>query len=474
MHMTHLSTFQEIDGRITVLESELLALRRQRNSLTQIVRLPSEILVAIIEHIQHDEHGPNHRFPCQTYDKSWVRIMLVCKLFHTIALQTPTFWNILDHRNHSQRWINISASRSGGVPLYVRYRKGDQVDEQWTQVQSAELYERELVTAALGMPAPALRALSIYADNDNSTLIVSDHLLMNVSVRLTCLKLEGSAVILEGAPPMPCLRRLEIKSIRTDINFNALCQLLAQSPNIEVLLIRYLYLMPSLRAVDANQVMAVPERISLPQLQELFVEDTPAEVGAVLRILPAPIAALGALTTHLYNFSDVETALNDNHSSVYNSWLAFSRTVSGPMEGSIRFDHGAYSPHPLTAAIIFGTVTSVEDFTRPANFCSIVCQVTDSDPMLSGVTTLILRGDQERGVPHEDLDGAYGIRFLPALHTLILENLSESDREHMKDIQEWVIGRQGLIKSVQFVGCDDEIVQLAEEWRGVGIPVKYE
>jgi hypothetical protein len=468
--MASISTIQALDHRIAVLESELIELKRRRNALTQISRLPSEIIVTIIERLQHDQSAPNHGFLCQTYDRSWTRITAVCHMLRTIALQTPALWTILNYHTCSEEWIKLSSSRAGDVSLHVSYRRTDNVNDHWSQVQSAELYEQEAITTALAVPAPNLRTLGIYANDDDLRPIIDAHLLTNVSMRLTFLKLEGTAVKVESAPPMPFLQRLEIKFIRTDLNLEALRQFLSQASNLEVLLIRHLYLLSTLGAVTANEVMAVPAQVSLPQLQELFVEDTPAEAYAFLRIVSAPSLALGVSTTHLRNFSNLESALNDNHTSIYNSWLSFSRAVSNPIDGSIRFDH-TYNSSLLLGTITFGTVMTSESFGRPANFCSLVCQITDSHPMLNEVKTLVLCGNDYRGVPYEGLDSTYGLRFLPGLHTLILEDLSESDKERMKELKEWVIGRSGTIKKVQLVGCNDEIVKLAEEWREAGLPV---
>lgn len=110
----------------------------------------------------------------------------------------------------------------------------NRVQVQWAE--SAELYEHYVVTGALGKPAPALKALHIYTKDIDSPLMINAQLLKHVSIQLTFLKLKSEAIHLVDAPPLPCLRRFEMKGIENDISLGPLSQLLSQAPNLEVLI----------------------------------------------------------------------------------------------------------------------------------------------------------------------------------------------------------------------------------------------
>jgi hypothetical protein len=471
--MPALLTIDDIDERIRALEAELLELRQRRNSFAPICRLPPEILAAVFGHLQHIGEARGRFSTELSVDCAWSRVMLACRHFREVAVQTSTLWSVIDYRQDPQEWMYLCLRRSENTLISVRGNCPD-VAEHAERVHSAQLIGTEAAKALLTVSTPALKLLSLYGDDGQDVpLVIAPALFHQSSATLVSLKLEGTGVSLDDGPSLPSLRRLELKSIRTGINFDALSRFLAQLPALEELVTRYFYLMESLVAVNANEVMAVPDRVSLPNLQELFVEDTPAEAWALLRLIPPPHSALGVSLTHISNFSTPELLLSMNHMHAFESWLAFSRrhvwSTTDRMHGCARLDH-AYTP--LTLAIItFGNVASVEQFGRQGEsscFCSLRCTPTGAHPLLDQIVTLHLRGNEDHGVPYEDLDSAYGVQCLKALDTLLLEHLRQNDADRMNVIRLWIGTRQGKIKKVCFVNCHSAIQKHADELRDEG------
>jgi hypothetical protein len=98
-----------------------------------------------------------------------------------------------------------------------------------------------------------------------------------------------------------------------------------------------------------------------------------------------------------------------------------------------------------------------------------------ADAMLDHVVTIRLcETDAElQDVPHEDLDGVYGARFLPNVSTLVLEDFVTVyvgyEVERMDSIRAWIASRQGKIKSVRFIDCAADFEATANRWREEGV-----
>jgi hypothetical protein len=286
-HTEHACLDGEMEARTGAVDwdadLELVKMKRQRNALIPICRLPSEILIAVFGHVQcEDECG-------------WTRVMLVCHHFYHIAVSAPMLWTWIDCVRRPQAAIDICARRSAPALLHIITNTADHTDL-WTRSESAHLLNMDAMDL-LDVSAPHLKTLTIDSRSDTMILITPLSLLL-VSISLVHLKLTGTSIILEGAPFMPTLRRLDLQNITTDYSFKDLASFLTQTPEVETLITENLYLLDDGGVLDATMLFPVPARAVLPRLQHLYVEDTPAEAGAMMRFLPAPRLAFGILVRH--------------------------------------------------------------------------------------------------------------------------------------------------------------------------------
>jgi hypothetical protein len=464
-HTEHACLDGEMEARTGDVDSdadlELVEMKRQRNALTAICRLPSEILIAVFERVQREDE-------CK-----WTRVMLVCHHFYHIAVSAPMLWTWIDCVRRPQAAIDICARRSAPALLHIITDTADHTDL-WTRSESAHLLNMDAMDL-LDVSAPHLKTLTIDSRSDTMILITPLSLLL-VSISLVHLKLTGTSIILEGAPFMPTLRRLDLQNITTDYSFKDLASFLTQTPEVETLITENLYLLDDGGILDATMLFPVPARAVLPRLQHLYVEDTPAEAGAMMRFLPAPRLAFGILVRHsLYSWHGI----GQNEQYVYSAWLQSWRARAQAdqlPEATITFDH---SLGPRTVGwISFGCVKTAQDFRQQpeaACFCVFQCVLLGVHTMLDYVVTIRLcETDTElQGVAHEDLDGVYGARFLPNVSTLVLEDFVTVyvgyEVERMDSIRAWIASRQGKIKSVRLIDCAADFEATANRWREEGV-----
>jgi hypothetical protein len=121
--MKHAPAIAALDEKITVLEAQLLALKRERNALGWTHRLPAELLAAVLAHVQGASGWA-------AYDRTWARVARVCAHWRRAALGTPTLWTTLECDAHAcsfpapgdegAPWISLCRARAGGALLYVK------------------------------------------------------------------------------------------------------------------------------------------------------------------------------------------------------------------------------------------------------------------------------------------------------------------------------------------------------------------
>jgi hypothetical protein len=469
--MSSLATFEEIDGRIRALEAELFDLKCRRNALVPICRLPSEIIIKIIGHIQNWSKDPDELF--ENFDRSWLRLTLVCQRFRDVAVQSPTLRSVLDYSQDSGSWIDLCVQRSQNAQLCIySHDSGAEVAaEHWSRAHLVK-FDGYTIANMFDSSTPYLETLVIVAEDDFETLWISSAVLDNISASIVELHLDGVGVYLDiqEAVSLPNLRWLKLYLIRMDVSLNGLALFLKGAPTLQSLRIMRLCLLESANAVDANEVMPVPEQISLPQLRLLYVEDAPAEVWALLRLIPPPTSAFGVSIIHM----GPTAYLGQNHINAYDCWTRFSRRVSGtaePIIGTIKFDHGTFSS--VTVGVIsFGDVAGEDDFGQEGSstsFCSIQCAVRDPHPLLAQIDTLHLYSHPRLGVPVHELEDVYGVRSLPNIRVLVLEDLRDGDKEHMMVLERWIAGRQGQLKQIEFLGCSSAMEESANRFREIGL-----
>ncbi|KAF4610966.1 hypothetical protein D9613_006731 [Agrocybe pediades] len=104
-----------IDSKIKQYEKEILALKTQRNTYAPISRLPPELITRIFECCKEVESMPS-RLQYQKPPR-WIRCSHVCRLWRTIALDSPTLWTDLNFNHFT--WIKETFVRSKMAALNV-------------------------------------------------------------------------------------------------------------------------------------------------------------------------------------------------------------------------------------------------------------------------------------------------------------------------------------------------------------------
>jgi hypothetical protein len=452
----------EIDERIAVLESELLNLRRKRNTLSSVCLLPSEIWVAILVHLQHDSSTSSGRFRWEVYDPKWTRIMLACQHLRNVAISTPTLWNLVNHTEHKPEWVDLCLQRSEDAPLYMHSRRAE-ASPHWNRVIAAHLSGSDAARTMFSIASTSLKTLSACTSNEQNPLLIELTSFPHVASSLVHLVLEGIGIRLEDGPCMPQLRRLEISSIRTDSTLIPLVNFLSKMPALQYLALSWLLLSEGTTAVDGNEIMLVPERVAIPDLRALCVTDAPAETWAVLRTVPTPTTAFGVSITDASSFTDAERMLTANRINVYDAWRGFARLrpdAAGLARGRADLNHR--DGRGLLCTISFGRRVEVEQFSDSDCFCYIICKLDRTHPILDHVHAMVLSRDKVRSMPFEELDTS-GVQFLHALDTLVFQDLTEDDIPWMKLVGEWAKTRQKKIERVVFMQCAGSIRVLAEE-----------
>jgi hypothetical protein len=408
-------------------------------------------------------------------DRSWVRIMLVCQSLRTIAVQTPTLWTVIDHDNGSAEWRDVCHQRSATAPLQIQTSSKNHV-VQW---------ERAVVAHIGGLPevdisqitAPLLRVLRLSAGNEDDSFCVTSILLNTMAKSLVYLHLSGLGVSLETdeTVSLPCLRYLKLESTRIDYNLDQLAHLLRQAQSLELIIISRLCLAEGSQAVAADEVIPISSAVTLPRLRNLYIDDAPAEVWALLRLmsLPQSILCISVMRVSMNSQTQwtIQTDIVDHFLNFYHQML---RTPEPPTS-TVRYGFEPGDEFSL-GTITFGDsdearqeILSSTFGSLSTSFCTIRIEPDGQHPALDRVGTLHIRCDIFGQLSFADLDQRHGVCFLEAIHTVVLEGLQANQTETAASIQNWIKSRGGRIKCVKLIECHEGTERFAEELRLGGL-----
>ena len=133
-------TVARIDEAINEHLLSLSDLRSQRNSLSFIFRLPTDILANIFTHVAQEYHEGNDRRPSFRVPR-WVNVSYVCRHWREVALNCPTLWSF--HFIVSLRWTEELLARSKQASLKIRIKHDCNKARSWW----SDLVERVLNNA---------------------------------------------------------------------------------------------------------------------------------------------------------------------------------------------------------------------------------------------------------------------------------------------------------------------------------------
>jgi hypothetical protein len=463
------SVLDDTNAQMHASESEL-DFKRAQNALLLICRLPPEIVAAIITHMQRQSWSFYNLFI--QFNHSWVRIMLVCRYFREVAVQTPVLWTVVNYYEGSQRWRNLCIERSQTAPLCVHSRTALPPD-QWKRVWIAYLLLHDRAAEdAFRHPAPLLQKLKM-----GGLFMVSTALLHTVAASLHHLHLfsHQTSLIIDGTLSLPSLRYLRLSSFRLDYNLHQLVPLLQSAPMLDTLFFERLYLLDSLlQLVDADETIPISQPVTMSNLRLLHIENPPAEAWALMRLINAPLATLRVM---ILNVGVMPHNQWTSQGRIVDRWMKLSRgrlpaSNAKCLSGSIHLNPFELEDEPNFGIISFTYSQDAPSVLGQTSFCTINCNLDGPHPLLNLIQTLCLsRAELTQFASWEDLQLTSGAQYLTTVHTLVLEGLrgDEGEREGMASIKEWIGHRVGQIEHVRFIECDEDSERLAMELQGEGL-----
>jgi hypothetical protein len=115
-----------LDEEIADIEKHLVILKRKRNSMVPICRLPDELLVLLMRHIQSKPWTLKSMdlefYDFDAFDLRWMQITWVCQHIRRVAIDSPELWTEVCSEQ-SPEWNDLCASRSreAGICMDIPY-----------------------------------------------------------------------------------------------------------------------------------------------------------------------------------------------------------------------------------------------------------------------------------------------------------------------------------------------------------------
>jgi len=275
-----------------------------RNSLSFIFRLPTEILVTIFVHCARDYHSKvsGHRTPTAP---CWVNVSYVCRHWRNVALNCSTLWTYLFVT--SQRWTEELLARSGQGSLKLHANTDsshcdstllelgivEQVMNQVERIQELRLHlpftsSDHRFFSKLSSRAPRLQNLKISTEDDFDFSQWSSVLFDGDTPALRTLELTGCPVPWYSFK-LSGLTTLGLNNIPVRFHQNTvdLLATLSCMPNLE-----HLYLDNSLASASSflsSMAFHTFQKINLPHLSRLLIA-APLSTGiALLSCISIPL-----------------------------------------------------------------------------------------------------------------------------------------------------------------------------------------
>jgi hypothetical protein len=129
-------TLDEVECEIKVLESRLVALKRKRNSFLPLCRLPTDVLVEILQqvrlavdssttaHTEKRHHDSDFQIVSELHDfhcnRAWLRMTYVCFYIREVAFAAPGLWTFIDVSS-SEHSVALHILRASTLPLIMDF-----------------------------------------------------------------------------------------------------------------------------------------------------------------------------------------------------------------------------------------------------------------------------------------------------------------------------------------------------------------
>jgi hypothetical protein len=289
-----------IDKELDKLHLQACVLRRKRNYISAIGRIPNEVLSIIFRELLERCHGPTG----DILDRHWYQYTHVCFHWRLVALRDPSLWTFISSGNAS--WALPIIQRSRGLPLTVDMTVPYGRSSIGRVLQSVLGECRRIRT--LRLSASSASILENYMDSLLRPAPILERLELQVTGRIGLCALPNDLL----GRCTPALRSLSIDncSIQWDsplladltdiaINFPAYRDFEDSRPSLSILLLK-LPTMSSLRSLQLHYCITPSfegefwesgsiTAVELPSLVLLRLSDEIRTVASVLRWLRIPV-----------------------------------------------------------------------------------------------------------------------------------------------------------------------------------------
>ncbi|EAU87508.2 hypothetical protein CC1G_11727 [Coprinopsis cinerea okayama7 len=207
------AAYQRLDAQIFALERQILELKRKRNELAYISRLPPELMASIFKQYRHSTTGIR-----------WIKgTTHVCRLWRQIALDCPPLWShmgtsmksdcleaMLDRSKQSALRIDVRVTtRLPPAPVVEALKQPSRLRE--VRLQGPPILLSKLVAPWSG-PMPALKSLHVRASDEAHFPIFPTQFTRDTFPRLGILDVVGCGPMFRFDSSFVGLTRLRITS----------------------------------------------------------------------------------------------------------------------------------------------------------------------------------------------------------------------------------------------------------------------
>ncbi|KAJ8509266.1 hypothetical protein ONZ45_g8541 [Pleurotus djamor] len=314
-------------------ETQILALKRRRNTYCAVSQIPPTLLSSIFLETRGNALSP-------TYDPTWHRLNLVCSHWRAVALNSPLLWtniriNYAKLLPRAENWTLKKLNRAGMAPLVVTY--------DISSIGSVDPCSSIVTTTILSKNLSNLTVVSanLKSIHDFLHLVLrNDSQAVNslCTLRLWGLVYKGQLKSLGDCVEIPHLRHLTLEDLAAPPTFPVFprlthVHLLGSSAHIRVSqLLQMLSTSPMMEEIeidkfeDTDNTAIVFSPIPLPHLKSIAVtfdrSSTSSTASRLFETLQLPVSSSVKATFHCRPHKDDNNDQDARYiASLFAQWI---------------------------------------------------------------------------------------------------------------------------------------------------------
>ncbi|TDL14116.1 hypothetical protein BD410DRAFT_866586 [Rickenella mellea] len=258
------------DAAVLRKKESIVFLKKRRNRLAPVSRLPPELLSEIFEHMEQHIHGDRrwHHYALLPYpSRRWKNGIHICSDWRTIALDTPHLWSVVASTYSEEKlrfYLHYSKRHQLRVLLDEPYCCEHVVTllQQFLHISELAIYGSEELWEAilpfLSLNFPVLSVASLKLSDGRRKIFMSESVVWNLLQSLKGLCLRGMSGIQWTSLHLNSLLTLEID----DFNVAHFYPIIDACPHLQqILFCSYLSIPP--------EYSTLSRQVSMPSLRSL-------------------------------------------------------------------------------------------------------------------------------------------------------------------------------------------------------------